>query len=73
MFRRDLYYRLDVAHIRVPPLRDRGDDTELLAQMFMAQLRRKYDQRWKELDESARVFLRAHHWPGKRPRAQKQA
>jgi transcriptional regulator of acetoin/glycerol metabolism len=63
-FRRDLHYRLDVLSIAIPPLRDRGDDVELLAQVFLADAEREVGRRGLSLGEDAVAALRAHRWPG---------
>lgn len=56
-FREDLYYRLNVGHVVLPPLRNRGDDAIELAESFLA-------ERGLVLDPSAREALGRHHWPG---------
>jgi two-component system nitrogen regulation response regulator NtrX len=63
-FREDLYFRLNVIPISVPPLRDRADDIPLLADHFLAQLSREYGRRLKRLSPAATLALRAHSWPG---------
>ena len=63
-FREDLYFRLNVIPIFVPPLRDRGDDIRLLAEHFIAQLSREYGRRPKTLDPGAMAALRRYLWPG---------
>ena len=63
-FRDDLFFRLDVIRIRVPPLTERREDIPLLAAHFMRTLARRYGQRIKTLDASARTLLHTHHWPG---------
>ena len=63
-FRRDLYFRLAVFPIRVPPLRERGDDVVLLAKHFAAQLGRELRKREATLSDEALAALRAHDWPG---------
>jgi two-component system nitrogen regulation response regulator NtrX len=63
-FREDLYFRLNVIPIFVPPLRDRPDDVPLLAEHFMAELAREYGRRPKKLDAGAATGLRSYRWPG---------
>ena len=63
-FREDLYFRLNVIPIFVPPLRDRADDVPLLAEHFMAELAREYGRRPKKLDPGAAAGLRSYRWPG---------
>ena len=61
--RADLLYRLAVFPIEVPALRDRGDDIELLAQLFLDQLNGE-DCAQKKVSAASRQFLREHRWPG---------
>jgi len=63
-FREDLYFRLNVIPIFVPPLRDRESDIPLLAEHFMAELAREYGKRPKRLDPGAVTGLRRYRWPG---------
>src|SRR5919112_3154944 len=63
-FREDLYFRLNVIPIFVPPLRDRAEDVPLLAEHFMAELAREYGRRPKKLDAGAATGLRSYRWPG---------
>jgi two-component system nitrogen regulation response regulator NtrX len=63
-FREDLYFRLNVIPIFVPPLRDREADIPLLASHFMAELAREYGRRPKRLDTAAAAGLRGYRWPG---------
>jgi sigma-54 dependent transcriptional regulator, acetoin dehydrogenase operon transcriptional activator AcoR len=63
-FRRDLNYRLNVLSISVPPLRERGDDVELLARVFLAEAEVEVGRRGLTLREDALAALRAHSWPG---------
>jgi len=63
-FREDLYFRLNVIPIFVPPLRDRQEDIPLLADHFMAELAREYGRRVKTLDPGARAALQQYQWPG---------
>jgi two-component system nitrogen regulation response regulator NtrX len=63
-FREDLYFRLNVIPIFVPPLRDRDQDIPLLASHFMAELAREYGRRAKRFDAGAMAGLLAYNWPG---------
>ena len=63
-FRRDLYFRLAVFPVRVPPLRERGDDVVLLAHHFAAQLGKELRKREATLNDEALAALRSHSWPG---------
>ena len=62
-FREDLYYRLNVAPIRVPPLRERSEDVAALARHFTVRAARE-GLPVKRLDEAALKRLSRHHWPG---------
>jgi two-component system response regulator HydG len=64
MFRRDLYYRLNVFAIDLPPLRDRGDDAVLLATTLVRKIARRIGRKEKRLDEDAIAAIRAYSWPG---------
>ena len=62
-FRHDLFYRLNVLRIEVPPLRARPDDILLLARRFLAEATKAADKRiWLQPD--AEALLQTHHWPG---------
>jgi transcriptional regulator with PAS, ATPase and Fis domain len=64
-FREDLYYRLNVFRIEVPPLRERPGDVEALVQHFLEQGARQHGLiRPKRVGEEAWKVLRAHTWPG---------
>jgi transcriptional regulator with PAS, ATPase and Fis domain len=63
MFREDLYYRLNVIPIRVPPLRERTEDIPLLAFHFLQELNEKY-QRSFHLTPDALSLLEGYMWPG---------
>jgi len=63
-FRDDLYFRLNVIPIFVPPLRDRDEDIPLLTTHFMEQLAAEYGRRAKTCDVSALAAMRRYHWPG---------
>jgi DNA-binding NtrC family response regulator len=62
-FREDLYYRLNVVRLHIPPLRERSDDIELLANHFLEYFGPK-GERCKRLLPSALCKLKMHHWPG---------
>jgi two-component system nitrogen regulation response regulator NtrX len=63
-FREDLYFRLNVVPIFVPPLRDRQEDIPLLADHFMAMLAREYGRRPKTFEADAVLALQQYAWPG---------
>lgn len=63
-FRRDLYYRLNVASVRLPPLRERKDDILPLAQHFLEAYRRESGFERVSLSQPAQRALLAHDWPG---------
>lgn len=63
-FREDLYYRLRVIELNVPPLRERGDDVLVLATAFLEQFRRQLGRGPKRLSESAAALMSSYHWPG---------
>ena len=60
----DLYFRLNVIPIAVPPLRTRDSDIPLLADHFMAELAREHGRRPKRFDAGALTGLRSYPWPG---------
>ena len=63
-FREDLFYRLQVAPLHVPPLRERGDDVLLLAQALLRDICAGYRLPMRTLAPAALTALRAHRWPG---------
>jgi transcriptional regulator with GAF, ATPase, and Fis domain len=63
-FRQDLFYRLNVFTVHLPPLRERGDDVLLLAEHFARALAPKIGQAAVGFSPEAREVLRAHCWPG---------
>jgi two-component system, NtrC family, response regulator HydG len=63
-FRADLYYRLRVLEIRIPPLRERMEDLTLLAGHFLRELEARFDKRGLVLGEEAVAQMRHYSWPG---------
>jgi DNA-binding NtrC family response regulator len=63
-FRGDLFFRLAVFPIEIPPLRDRADDVMLLARYFAAQIGRELRGREAHLSDEATAALKLHRWPG---------
>jgi len=63
-FREDLFYRLNVLPIQLPPLRDRKNDIESLSRYFIDKFNLRYKKQIKGIDESALSVLKAHRWPG---------
>ena len=64
LFRQDLYYRLKVLTIELPPLRERGDDVILLARYFLDKLTQKYSLPPRRFALASLDALRRYHWPG---------
>jgi two-component system, NtrC family, response regulator AtoC len=64
LFRSDLYFRLHIVHLKIPPLRERSEDIPLLAQHFLALHCRRYGKRSARLSASAEQALADHPWPG---------
>jgi DNA-binding NtrC family response regulator len=63
-FREDLYYRLNVLRLEMPPLRVRQDDIALLAQHFVETFSREFRRPVRGLSQAAEAVLRAYSWPG---------
>ena len=63
-FRRDLYFRLAVIVLVVPPLRERGEDVLLLTDHFLRVLNAKYGKTVREISAPARELLQSYPWPG---------
>jgi two-component system, NtrC family, response regulator AtoC len=63
-FRADLYYRLNVANIAMPPLRDRGDDLLLLAEYFLHEFNTRFHKHFRGFHEEALAGLFRYQWPG---------
>ena len=63
-FREDLYYRLNVIHIEVPPLRDRKDDIPLLISNFLEEFNAENGKHIKSVDSRAKAAMFKYSWPG---------
>ena len=63
-FRKDLYYRLKVGHILIPPLRDRVDDIMPLAELFLKEFSREKGKGFQRVGPEAAELLLAYEWPG---------
>jgi len=63
-FREDLYFRLNVVNIEVPPLRERKDDIPLLATLFINECARENGKKISGISDKARARLMAYNWPG---------
>ncbi len=63
-FREDLYYRLNVVHIEVPPLRERKDDIPLLASSFLETFNKEDNREIEGFTPSAKRLMLAYSWPG---------
>ncbi len=63
-FREDLYHRLNVVALRVPPLRERADDIPALVKLFLAEAAIEVGREPLEVRDSSMALLRSYHWPG---------
>jgi PAS domain S-box-containing protein len=63
-FRQDLYYRLNVFPIQIPPLRERGDDVVVLASTFAAKFAQRLGRQMEPLSDACKRRLKAYPWPG---------
>jgi DNA-binding NtrC family response regulator len=63
-FREDLYHRLNVLKLVLPPLRERGDDVELLANFFLTKFASDEGRSTLKLSKAAAVAMRRYSWPG---------
>jgi len=64
LFRKDLYYRLKVMVIEMPPLRDRIEDILLLSNLFIEENNREHNKSIRGFSEEAKKLLAQYHWPG---------
>jgi two-component system nitrogen regulation response regulator NtrX len=63
-FREDLFFRLNVIPVFVPPLRERGEDVVRLAEHFVAEFTQEYGRRFKTFSAEALAMIRSYAWPG---------
>jgi transcriptional regulator with PAS, ATPase and Fis domain len=63
-FREDLYYRLNVVHLHLPPLRERGDDIVVLARYMVSRYAPEYGGKVRGLTPQAVAAIKRHRWPG---------
>jgi len=63
-FREDLYYRLNVVNLHLPPLRDRGEDVLVIARYLLGRYATEYDAKVKGFSPNASVGIRKYRWPG---------
>ena len=64
MFRKDLYYRINVIHLKMPPLRERKEDVPLLADHFLESFAKLHKEEKKVLSREVIDMFLAYHWPG---------
>jgi two-component system response regulator AtoC len=64
LFRRDLFHRLNVVSIEIPPLRERGEDIIILANHFIDEFNQQFDKSIKKLDKDLQHLLMGYPWPG---------
>jgi DNA-binding NtrC family response regulator len=64
LFRQDLYYRLNVVTLQLPPLRERGDDVLVLARHFLSRFAEEYGSALTGFTPEAEALLKSYHWPG---------
>ncbi len=64
LFRKDLYYRLNVFNLRLPPLRERGDDLQLLIEHYLRRIVADFHSPVRQLEPAAMATLQRYSWPG---------
>ncbi len=64
LFREDLFYRIRVVPIMIPPLRERGDDIILLARYYVEEFNKKFGKKVKGFSKEAEHILKSYSWPG---------
>lgn len=63
-FREDLFFRLNVIPVRMPPLKNRAEDVIILAQVFLKEFSKENNKELKSLGDNTLELLRSYHWPG---------
>src|SRR6185312_10690275 len=63
-FREDLFYRLNVLNLHLPPLRERGEDVDLIANFFLQRFAKEHGRAVAGFGEEAWHLIRTHRWPG---------
>ncbi len=63
-FREDLFYRLNVVNLHLPPLRDRGEDVFVIARYLLSRYAKEYESKIKGFSPNSSVAIRKHNWPG---------
>jgi DNA-binding NtrC family response regulator len=64
LFREDLFFRINVVSLKLPPLRERGDDLVVLARFFLNTYAKEFNSRVRGFTPAAMVAMRKYHWPG---------
>jgi transcriptional regulator with PAS, ATPase and Fis domain len=64
IFREDLYYRLNVASLHIPPLRERGEDILHLTDYFLHEFNLKFQKHFQRLSDATKKMFLDYHWPG---------